>query len=75
MNWGDFGYNFPNFLYLSFANICRCKVLMPSMSETNQSRNAAGPVVVTIISGLVRVKSDEEIAAEEGSKEASRRGD
>ena len=46
---------------------------MPSMSETNQSRNAAGPVVATVISGLVRVKSDEEIAAEEGSKEASRR--
>ena len=40
---------------------------MPSMSATNQSRNAAAPVVAAVISGLVRFKSDEEIA-EEGRK-------
>ena len=33
------------------------------MSETNQSRNAA-VVAVVVISGLARLKSDEEIAEE-----------
>ena len=35
---------------------------MPSVSETNRSHNAAAAVIVAVISGLARVKSDEEIA-------------